>query len=171
MRRVPIRSIWKPETRSKERFEQAGFSVVGVRFDTANVEAGRSGNENIAGEDVGSQRDVNIRLSVLAVRKAAERKYNTKKGKQFPTNNEGEGVRTMVEPIHGWAEGHLDKATFNKDIRKEKRPEGVDPGMLMGTHIELMLFMCDVDLHGEQMLKIMEVHDQAAKAIQEIVGW
>lgn len=77
----------------------------------------------------------------------------------------------MVEPMNGWVEGHLDKVTLNKDIRKAKRPEGVDPGALIGPHMELLLFMCDVDLHGEQMLKIMEVHNRAAEAIQEIVGW
>ncbi len=65
----------------------------------------------------------------------------------------------------------MDKVTLNKDIRKARRPEGVDPGAFIGPHMELLLFMTDVDLRRDQMLKIMEVHDRAAKAIQEIVGW
>ncbi len=75
----------------------------------------------------------------------------------------------MVGPFEGWTEGYLNRATLTKNICKDKR--GVAQRNPSGTYMELILCMYEVDLHSDQMLKIMEVHDRAAKAIQEIVGW
>lgn len=72
MRRSAGRSIWKQETCSIQSFEQAGLSVVGIRFNGANDETGVSCNESITGADIRAERDVDVCLSVVAVREATD---------------------------------------------------------------------------------------------------